>query len=103
VPVDLTETVLEERAASLEATDSGKAAEERFAAYQEMESAGHDSAGVEEPIGFEPVKPAETVAAKLTVEEASAKIGEKVLQALEGKFNGQLTEVRAPDQKDLFF
>lgn len=39
----------------------------------------------------------------LTLEEASTRIGPKVLQALEEKFNGNLIEVRARNEKDQFF
>lgn len=44
----------------------------------------------------------ETVSA-LTLEEATAHLGPEVLQVLEAKFNGSLSEVRAPDEKDLIF
>ena len=40
---------------------------------------------------------------KLTVDEAAQRLGPKVLQVLEEKFNGSLVEVRSPDERDLFF
>lgn len=39
----------------------------------------------------------------LTLQEAQSRIGPKILQALEAKFNGSLTLVRAIDKKDQLF
>jgi len=39
----------------------------------------------------------------LTLEEATERLGPGILQALEGKFNGSLAEIRVPDEKDQFF
>lgn len=39
----------------------------------------------------------------LSVEAAKARLGPEILQALESKFNGSLTEVRSPDTKDQLF
>jgi len=39
----------------------------------------------------------------LTLKEAETRLGPDVLQVLEEKFNGSLSEVRAPDEKDQFF
>ncbi len=39
----------------------------------------------------------------VTVEDASERLGPKVLRALEQNFNGSLTQVRTPDEKDLLF
>jgi len=37
------------------------------------------------------------------LEEASQRLGPDVLQALEGRFNGSLAEIRALDEKDHLF
>ena len=59
------------------------------------------------PLGIaEEASTVETVKASeptLTIEEASARLGPRVLQALEDKFNGSLVQVRAPDAKDQLF
>lgn len=39
----------------------------------------------------------------LTVEAAAARLGPKILQKLEEKFNGSLVQVRAADEKDQLF
>ena len=54
----------------------------------------------EESPALEAVPPAE---ATLTLEEATARLSPKVLQALEDKFNGSLIQVRATDEKDQLF
>lgn len=39
----------------------------------------------------------------ITIEEASARLGPQVIAALAAKFNGDLTEVRNPDEDDMLF
>lgn len=39
----------------------------------------------------------------ITIDKAAERLGPKVLQALDEKFNGSLVEVRAPDERDLLF
>ena len=46
---------------------------------------------------------AEKKASTLTLKKATVRIGPKILQALEEKFNGSLAELRAPDEKDQLF
>ena len=66
---------------------------------QQLEEPPATSAPLPESTPPEPIpKPL-----KLTVDEAAHRLGPKVLQVLEEKFNGSLVEVRSPDERDVFF
>lgn len=73
--------------------------EERFAAYAEMEAA----APLEVAEASPSLQPSAKAEPSLTLQDAAKCLSPKVLQALEDQFNGSLTEVRAPDDKDQFF
>ncbi|MGB0744803.1 MAG: hypothetical protein ACPGSB_09785 [Opitutales bacterium] len=64
-------------------------AEDKSAKQTRPESAGVEALAVAGPT--------------LTLDEASARLGPEVLQALETKFNGKLCEVRVIDEKDQLF
>lgn len=51
--------------------------------------------GASKPVGGQSGEPL------ITVEEATQRLGPKVMAALADKFNGELTVVRHPDEKDL--
>lgn len=55
------------------------------------------------PVSESPIPGFTTETPQLTVEEAAQRLGPKVLQLLEEKFNGSLIDVRSPDERDVLF
>lgn len=77
--------------------DPERAAIDAAADLRAQEAAGEFSAGKAAPKVIHSGEPL------ITAEEATARLGPKVMAALAAKFNGSLTDVRYPDEDDMLF
>ena len=67
---------------------------------ERLESEGSIEEMVEEPVNSFKHTPK---GCSISVEQAAERLGPKVLEALEKRFNGSLVKVRLPDESDLLF
>ena len=77
--------------------DPERAAQDAAADRQAQEAAGRFSAEKAAPKVIHSGEPL------ITVEEATQRLGPQVMAALATKFNGNLTDVRYPDENDMLF
>lgn len=77
--------------------DPERAASDAAADLRAQEAAGGFSAEKPVPAVIHSGEPL------ITAEEATKRLGPKVMAALADKFNGSLTDVRYPDENDMLF